>query len=311
MCHSVQLINEVTAWLVGLLSVVAAVMFVIAGLRIVTAQGNPSVLKDAKSMIVNVAIGFVIVLTAWLLIDLLLKTLLGDGEVAAGPWNTIACINQPTATTKEGNLGTFEQVRLFIDFPTVDTSRGTAFNTGGSIDPTILAGVANISAPEADQAIATAAAQAGLNARQVRNMQALMRVESGGCRTLVSPVGALGCMQIMPGTAAQYDPALRGLSSEEVSRKLLDPAYNIALGVQIYGDLYERFNGNETQVFAAYNGGPGALSPSSDCPGLARYQCVWDSPGCHNTGRTDCTPNTGYIETRNYVQKVAGVAGGL
>ena len=212
---------------------------------------------------------------------------------------------------ERGKSGTFEQVRLFIDFPTVDTSRGTAFNTGGSIDPTILAGVANISAPEADQAIATAAAQAGLNARQVRNMQALMRVESGGCRTLVSPVGALGCMQIMPGTAAQYDPALRGLSSEEVSRKLLDPAYNIALGVQIYGDLYERFNGNETQVFAAYNGGPGALSPSSDCPGLARYQCVWDSPGCHNTGRTDCTPNTGYIETRNYVQKVAGVAGGL
>ena len=145
MCHSVQLINEVTAWLVGLLSVVAAVMFVIAGLRIVTAQGNPSVLKDAKSMIVNVAIGFVIVLTAWLLIDLLLKTLLGDGEVAAGPWNTIACINQPTATTKEGNLGTFEQVRLFIDFPTVDTSRGTAFNTGGSIDPTILPSQAALS----------------------------------------------------------------------------------------------------------------------------------------------------------------------
>jgi len=110
MCHSVQLINEVTAWLVGLLSVVAAVMFVIAGLRIVTAQGNPSVLKDAKSMIVNVAIGFVIVLTAWLLIDLLLKTLLGDGEVAAGPWNTIACINQPTADTNSVRLPDFEQL---------------------------------------------------------------------------------------------------------------------------------------------------------------------------------------------------------
>jgi len=311
MCHTVQLVNGVTAWLVGILSIAAAIMFVIAGYRLVTANGNPSVMQDAKNMITNVAIGFAIVLAAWLLIDLMMKTLLGGGSVAAGPWNQIACIDQPTSTTKEGDLGTFEQVqfeRPFVGFPTSDSSRGTAYNTGATIDPTILRGLANLSAGDADAAIAAAGARAGLDSTQIRNMQALMRVESGGCRNLVSPAGALGCMQIMPATAAQYDPALRGLSAAAVRQQLLDPNYNIALGVQIYNDLFQRFGGDETKVFAAYNGGPGALLPSRDCPGLARYQCVWDSPGCHNTGRTDCTPNTGYIETRNYVQKVPAVA---
>ena len=61
---------------------------------------------------------------------------------------------------------------------------------------------------------------------------------------------------------------------------------------------------NVDLALAAYNGGAGANSPSSDCPGQKRWQCVWDSPGCYNTGKTDCTPNTGYIETRNYVKNI-------
>jgi hypothetical protein len=107
MCHTVQLVNGVTAWLVGILSIAAAIMFVIAGFRLVTANGNPSVMQDAKNTITNVAIGFAIVLAAWLLIDLMMKTLLGGGSVAAGPWNQIACIDQPNSTVKEGNLGFF------------------------------------------------------------------------------------------------------------------------------------------------------------------------------------------------------------
>jgi soluble lytic murein transglycosylase-like protein len=270
-----------------------------------TAQGNPSVLKDAKDMIVNVAIGFVIVLSAWLLIDLMMKSLLGGPtDTPIRPWSQIACVEQPES----------EVLPAFVGFPTPNGSRGTAYDTGAGIDPTILAGIANLSADEADAAIVVAAAQAGLSADQVRNMQALMRVESGGCRNNVSPVGALGCMQIMPNTAREYDPALRGLSDQAVRERLLDRSYNISLGVQIYADLYDHFAGDTTKVFAGYNGGRGAVDPSRDCPAtgslpaLARYQCVWDSPGCYGTSRTDCVPNTGYIETRNYVEKVARVA---
>ena len=103
-CHALGLVNSINSWLVGILSIVAAILFVIAGFRIVTAQGNPSVLKAAKDMIVNAAIGFAIVLAAWLLIDLLMKTLLDDSSGEIGPWNTIACVAQPDATTVPGRV---------------------------------------------------------------------------------------------------------------------------------------------------------------------------------------------------------------
>jgi hypothetical protein len=98
------LINSVNSWLVGILSIAAAIMFIIAGFRIVTAQGNPSVLKSAKDMITNVAIGFMIVLAAWLFVDFLMKALLDDGQSQMGPWNTIACVDQPTARTDPGEV---------------------------------------------------------------------------------------------------------------------------------------------------------------------------------------------------------------
>jgi|GEM_PF-987458 len=98
-CHALSLINSVNSWLVGILSIAAAIMFVIAGFKIVTAQGNPSTIKSAKDMIVNVAIGFTIILAAWLLIDLLMRTLMDDSSGQIGPWNTIACVAQPVAIT--------------------------------------------------------------------------------------------------------------------------------------------------------------------------------------------------------------------
>jgi len=103
-CHVVQLVSGVNAWLVGILAIVASIMFMIAGFRLVTSNGNPSVLQDAKSMIINVAIGFVIVLAAWLLLDLFMKSLLSDSEQGLGPWNQIACVDQPVAFTKSGKL---------------------------------------------------------------------------------------------------------------------------------------------------------------------------------------------------------------
>ena len=304
MCNVVGLVNNVNSWLVGVLSVVAAIMFIFAGFRILTARGNPTVVVQAKGLIINVAIGFIIVLGAWLMIDLLLKTLLSDDNARPGPWNTIACVTQPDPTTLSGNVD--------IIFPTPGQSRGTAFNSGQEFDPTAIVGIANLSATEADALVVQYGDEVGLDVTQVRNMQALMRVESGGCRNLRSTVGAIGCMQIMPGTAQQYDSSLQGLSQAQVEERLLDPEYNIRLGAMIYADLYNEFNQDERLVYAAYNGGPGALDPSNDCPGQMKYECVWDSPGCYDqngpTGRTDCTPNTGYIETRNYVEKVSAVA---
>lgn len=297
-CHVATLMNTVIGWLVMILSIVMAIMIMVSGFKLVTSGGNPSEKQAAKSMITNAAIGFAILLSAWLLIDYGLKALLRTGPFAFGPWNTIQCVDQPKSGIQ----------RIYNPVP--NASRGIA-NTAavGNLTPAQIASLASLSAPDAK--VAAAAAAAGLDATQTKNLQALMRVESGGCRNNVSPVGALGCLQIMPNTARNYDPTLAGLSDADVRAKLLDQDYNISLGTVIYSDLYNTYKGDERKIFAAYNGGAGANGASRDCPGLMRWECKWDSPGCYGTSNTSCTPNTGYNETRAYVVKVADVASKL
>lgn len=65
--------------------------------------------------------------------------------------------------------------------------------------------------------------------------------------TAISPKGAVGRYQIMPGTARQYgfDPA-----------KLSDPKYNEQVARTVLADLSRRFNGDTEAILVAYNSGP-------------------------------------------------------
>ena len=257
-CHVVKLINNVIAWLVVVLSMVAAGLFAWAGMRIVMDQGNTSARGWAKNVFYNVAIGFLIILAGWLIVDTVMKAFLTDQ--AYGVWNTVQCVEQPVA-------------RIVQPEGYENRSRGTAYNSlgGGAVTPAQLSALANLNAP--DDKVAAAAAAAGLDAEQTRNLQALMRVESGGCRDMTSAAGAIGCMQVTPATARAYDSNLRGLSDSDVRDRLMNNDYNINLGTKIYADLYRQYNGDTDRVFAAYNGGTGANAPSRDCPGLMRWQC--------------------------------------
>ncbi|SNS97670.1 Transglycosylase SLT domain-containing protein [Sphingopyxis indica] len=78
----------------------------------------------------------------------------------------------------------------------------------------------------------------------------VMRVESGGRRNAVSRAGAMGLMQIMPGTWAQLRARHR-LGSDP-----FDPRANIMAGAAYLRAMYDRY-GNVTAMLAAYNAGPG------------------------------------------------------
>jgi len=89
---------------------------------------------------------------------------------------------------------------------------------------------------------------------------ALMRQESKFRPDAQSSAGARGLMQIMPATASMIarDASLRGRNKD----RLLDPAFNVALGQQYLEKLMS--NGaqcdNLFTLATAYNGGPGNLS---------------------------------------------------
>jgi soluble lytic murein transglycosylase-like protein len=85
-------------------------------------------------------------------------------------------------------------------------------------------------------------------------IEAVMRAESGG-RTridghpITSPAGAMGLMQLMPGTWTEMRDAL------DLGGDPYDPHDNIAAGTAYLRLLYRRFG--YPGLFAAYNAGPG------------------------------------------------------
>lgn len=78
-CSLMSLVNNVVEWLIIFLSVIAVIVLVIAGFKLVTSAGNTEAWSSAKSMFTNVILGIIIVLAAWLAIDTTLVMLTGGG----------------------------------------------------------------------------------------------------------------------------------------------------------------------------------------------------------------------------------------
>ncbi len=115
-------------------------------------------------------------------------------------------------------------------------------------------------------------------------LQALIVTESGFNTSAVSPKGAIGLMQLMPGTARRY-----GVDTDRhgpLERKLTDPRTNIRAGVRYLRDLINMFPGELELALAAYNAGEGAVMRAGNR-----------------------IPN--YKETQNYVKNVMALYAGL
>jgi soluble lytic murein transglycosylase len=117
---------------------------------------------------------------------------------------------------------------------------------------------------------------------------AIIREESQYDRQAVSRVGAIGLMQVMPGTANNVAQRL-GLPA--VGRDdLFDQETNIQIGVRYVEQLLEQFSGNVALTIASYNAGP-----------LIVTSWMAQHPGRSQDEFIELIP---YQETRQYVKRV-------
>lgn len=93
-------------------------------------------------------------------------------------------------------------------------------------------------------------------------IKSVIQVESAFDRNAISRAGAMGLMQLMPATAADY----------QLKQDHFDPMRNIEAGVQHLKDLMERYDSDKTLSLAAYNAGAGAVSKYKGVPPYAETE---------------------------------------
>lgn len=138
-------------------------------------------------------------------------------------------------------------------------------------EPNVEVAINSFDAVEArhayDDIVDEAAAMYKLDPRIIK---AVMEAESAFNAMAVSPVGALGLMQLMPDVATEL-----GVTDP------LDPRQNIMAGAKYLKQLLDSHGGNVRLALASYNAGPG---------NVAKYRAI-----------------PPFKETRNYVKKVTAL----
>lgn len=102
-----------------------------------------------------------------------------------------------------------------------------------------------------DEMLVQAALQQGLEPAFVRSVA---RIESNLRQDAISNKGAIGLMQLMPGTAA-----VLGVDAHNA-------AENVIGGAKFLRELLLRYNGDPALALAAYNAGPGAVQKYNGVP---------------------------------------------
>jgi soluble lytic murein transglycosylase len=122
---------------------------------------------------------------------------------------------------------------------------------------------------------------------------AIIRQESAFDPGAISPSGARGLMQLMPGTAA--DVAKRQDISHHVDWLTDRPSHNLELGRAYMGSLLKRFKGSVALAAAAYNAGPRRVD---------EWLLAYGDPRTGAISERAFVERIPYTETRLYVQRV-------
>lgn len=142
--------------------------------------------------------------------------------------------------------------------PAVFTTEGVQPIVTGKPQPAVAAAsTPHASAGDVSGAIAAASQRYGVSRDLI---EAVAWQESRYRQSAVSPKGATGVMQLMPGTA------------RELGVDRFDLAQNVHGGTAYLSKMLNRFGGDVRLALAAYNAGPGAVEKHRGVPPYAETQ---------------------------------------
>jgi soluble lytic murein transglycosylase-like protein len=177
-------------------------------------------------------------------------------------------VNPPTPSAMKAARSAAAEVGEYLAAAPSSPVTNTAESEASPDNREILRGRA-MTSRELDGIIEEAARRHDVDSNLVRS---LIKVESNFNAQAVSPKGAMGLMQLMPGTARTLNV-----------KNPFDPQQNVDAGVRHLKRLLRDFNGDVKLSLAAYNAGAGAVARSKGVPRNA--------------------------ETRNYVKRITALYG--
>lgn len=198
-CEFVSVFNNVIQFIVQISSLLAVIVFIYAGFLMVTSQGNEGQLSKAKGLFTNVVIGLVILLAAFLIVNVVLQGFLKTGSPVY-QWQTIECV-YPAAPVG------------YLDTSNFDNSM--EYNTIGAGMPGVTGGYSGPLSQCYDGNTACsvgALLAAGFSAEQANVMSCIAMTESSGIaatgpyneRHPGSNSSACGTFQVVRTTWNQY-----------------------------------------------------------------------------------------------------------
>ncbi len=301
----------------GIVPMIGTLFFLWAGFKILWGgrNGSPAAVTEGRKIMENTAIGIAIILSAWLITNMILKTLANDDR--SDKWYKIDCrignlkdltdvtiprVQTPTPKPGSPSTPTGPNTPTSPTGPTTPTGPGAICSGAGH---NLCQGQAmTCSNSSCGQYAAYATKYAG-GAATANLLKAIMMKESSCRADAVSPAGAYGLMQMLPSTAKIYarDCDIKAdITGGYLQR---NPESSVCLAAAFVRALSQGSCGTSVQNIAAgYNGGGGACGQSTSCAGektcsesTRKWQCLYD-----DTAHTQC--NTGYNETRDYATKV-------
>lgn len=121
---------------------------------------------------------------------------------------------------------------------------------------------------------------------------AITRQESEFDPFAESPAGALGMMQLLPGTARDTAKKIDVLYNKD---ELVTPTYNLRLGSTYLSRMINAYDGSYVMAIASYNAGPG---------NVRKWMGQFGTPQSSPEDAINWIEKIPFAETRNYVQRV-------